>query len=314
MLTQNNTFIKKIPVHTLKQILRIFRFTTRIYEQIQVEYYSRLAKGSQLLTDTPDLQVAELSPVFVLSTGRCGTKTLAALADLLPEADAHHEPEPKLVEDSYLYYMKYCELPENFWHGILANNRDEMIRQAFRSHKVYFEANNRLALLSPLLLERYPEARFIHLVRHPYDFVHSAMRRRYYSHHVWDFARIVPNKSDTFRDKWSDASHIEKCAWLWTRTNSYILETCNKIPENRLLTIKSEDIFDNVGDTVNRIFHFISPNTKKLKTKRIDKLLGMKLNQQTHGNFPKPKEWRSEKTAVLLTHCSSLMKKFGYKI
>jgi len=310
-----NSLFKNMPVHILGKILRIFRFTTRVYEQIQVEYYSKLGDGDKAVTTTAEPAAVDLSPVFVLSTGRCGTKTLAALVDLLPDADAHHEPDPKLVETSYMYYMKSCpDIPDDFWQGLLANNRDELIRQAFRSDKFYFETNNRLAMLSKLLTERYPKARYIHLVRHPYDFVRSAMRRKYYNNHVWDFARISPDKSDPFYQEWFKTGGLEKCAWLWAKTNSHILDIFNNISSERCLFVRSEDIFNNNGDSVSRVFNFMSQNKKMPGSDRVEKLLGMKLNQQTYGNFPKSGEWSIEDAVVLKKHCRPLMEKFGYDI
>ena len=199
-----NRLLQNLPVSTLGQILRIFRFTTRVYEQVQVEYYARLPdRGAGEQDEAEEILTEELQPVFVLSTGRCGTKTLAALADLIVDIDSHHEPDPKLFEVSYLYCMGLCsDAPENFWQGLLAENRDELIRQAVRTDKVYFETNNRLALLSELLIKRYPKAKFIHIVRHPCDFVRSGMRRNYFNNHPWDF---VPGYKFLNRLSWEGA-------------------------------------------------------------------------------------------------------------
>ncbi|MCI5129998.1 MAG: hypothetical protein D3904_00360 [Candidatus Electrothrix sp. EH2] len=168
-----NGLLQKLPVRVLKQILRVFRFTTRMYEQVQAAYYAKLPDSGATAHNMVEIPIENLQPVFVLSTGRCGTKTLAALADLIADVDSHHEPDPKLLEVSYLYCMGLCpDAPENFWQGLLAESRDELILQAVRTNKVYFETNNRLALLCELLIKRYPKAKFIHLVKEPNSFIY----------------------------------------------------------------------------------------------------------------------------------------------
>ncbi|WPD24063.1 MAG: sulfotransferase domain-containing protein [Candidatus Electrothrix scaldis] len=311
---QLNGLLKKLPLSALGQLLRIFRFSTRMYEQIQVEYYARLADHS---ADSPDeeddIPTEELQPVFVLSTGRCGTKTLAALADLLPDADSHHEPDPKLLEASYLYWMQLCpDAPDVFWQGLLAEGRDELIQQAVRKDKVYFETNNRLALLCRLLIIRYPKAKFIHLVRHPYDFVRSGMRRDYYNDHPWDFVRITPRPDDPIAEGWDSCSQLKKCAWLWTATNAHIDDFFCSIPENRRLFMRSENIFNNVGDSVEKVLSFIADGKNLPNAGKREKVLGMKLNLQTYGNFPKSGDWSPEERKMLQHYCGVLMKKYGY--
>ena len=115
-----NGIIKKLPVDVLWQILRVFRFTTRWYEQIEVEYYAKLADHSIAHEKDQVVPVEELEPVFVLSTGRCGTQTMSALAELISDVSSHHEPEPKLIEASYLYFMQLCpDAPSDFWQQLL---------------------------------------------------------------------------------------------------------------------------------------------------------------------------------------------------
>ncbi|MCI5166258.1 MAG: hypothetical protein D3903_09225 [Candidatus Electrothrix sp. GM3_4] len=311
---QLNGLLKRLPVGTLSQIMRILRFTTRTYEQVQVEYYAKLSSCTPDGQDEEqDIPTEEMQPIFVLSTGRCGTKTLAALADLLPNVNSHHEPDPKLLEASYLYFMKLCpEIPANFWQGLLAVSRDELIRQATRKDKVYFETNNRLALLCEALAAHYPKAKFVHLVRHPYDFVRSGMRREYYNDHPWDFVRVTPLPDDPAVTTWNTRSQLEQCAWLWTATNAHIDAFLQNIPEDRRLFMRSENIFNNVGDSVQTVLSFIANGSNLPNTAKIEKVLGMKLNLQTYGNFPKSDGWSTEEKKILLHHCGVLMKKYNY--
>ncbi len=310
-----NDLFKRLPVQVLWQILRIFRFATRMYEQAQAEYYARLPDhGVSMIGRASDaIPAEELRPGFVLSTGRCGTKTLAALADLIPDVDSHHEPDPKLLEASYLYFMKSCaSATDDFWQGLLAGNRDDLIRQAVRSGKIYFETNNRLALLSELLVSRYPGAKFLHIVRHPCDFVRSAMRRNYFNNHPWDFVRITPSPEDSAFKTWSETGQMEKCAWLWAETNTHIDAVMRNIPSERRLFVRSEDIFNNYKDSVAKLFSFVATGKKMPNAEKIEKVLGMKLNQQTYGKFPKSGDWSPEEKEILKHHCGTLLDTYEY--
>ncbi|MDU9050280.1 MAG: sulfotransferase [Candidatus Electrothrix sp. Rat3] len=309
-----NGLVKKVPIKILWQILRVFRFTTRWYEQIEVEYYTKLTDHNLSHEKHQLIPIEELAPVFVLSTGRCGTQTMSALAELISDVDSHHEPEPTLLEESYLYFMQLCpETPNDFWQQLLGANRDELIRQAARSEKKYFETNNRMALLCDLLVKYYPGAKFIHLVRHPCDFVRSGMRRDYYKNHPWDFVRMSPQQDDPASAGWKESSQLEKCSWLWAKTNSHINRVLETIAEERKLFVRSEDIFNNVGSTVENVLSFISTDHTP-DSKKIENVLGMKLNQQTHGIYPTWKEWPEEEAQILQHHCGELMKKYSYDL
>ena len=309
-----NPLLKGLPLNVLGQVLRVFRFSTRAYEQVQSEYYSRLSDhGASLRTQDFALSAEEMTPVFVLSTGRCGTKTLAALGELMSAVDAHHEPEPKLLEASYLYYMNSCpHASEDFWQGLLAGNRDEMMRHAGRSEKIYFETNNRLALLGELLISRYPKAKFVHVVRHPCDFVRSAMRRNYYNNHPWDFARISPRPDEPDSEIWNEFGQLEKCAWLWSKTNSHIDRLLRGVSATRILFMRSEDIFNNIENSAETLLAFSGGKKNVPKVEKIEKVLGMKLNQQTYGKFPKAGDWLEEEKQILGRHCRTLMEAYGY--
>lgn len=309
-----NGVFRKLPVDVLWQVLRFFRVASRWHAQIEIEYYAKLAEHSVSHEKDQILPFEELEPVFVLSTGRCGTQTMSALAELISDVSSHHEPEPTLIEVSYLYFMQLSHHASNdFWQQLLGVNRDELIRQAARSGKIYFETNNRMALLSDLLVSYYPKAKFIHLVRHPCDFVRSGMRRKYYADHPWDFVRIEPQQKDPAYIGWKASSQLEKCAWLWAKTNSHIDTVLDTVPKERKLFVRSEDIFNNVGNTVNNVLSFISERHQP-DQKKIERVLGMKLNQQTHGIYPTWKSWSAEEAQIMQHHCGELIRKYGYEI
>ena len=313
-----NNFIKRLPFPLLKLLVKLFRKSNRIYERLEFVYHSKISDNN--IASVRSEQVESVSPqdmntVFVLSTGRCGTKTLTWLMDTHTSVSSHHEPHPQLIEISYLYFMHLCpEISHRFWQSLLEWNRDSLIESAWDSERVYFESNNRLALIADLMASRYEKAKFIHLVRHPYRFVHSAMRRKYYHSHVWDFTRIHPRPGEPYADLWDKLSNVEKCAWLWMQTNTNIQNILETLPQERKLFVQSEKIFSGDTETIRSLFQFVSGGENTPPQKQIEKVLGSKINKQYSGSFPPPDEWDAETIAMVNKHVHKLMDKFGYGV
>ena len=313
-----NSFIKQLPFPILKPLVKLFRKSNRIYERLEFVYHSKISDNN--IASVRSKQVENVPPqdmdaVFVLSTGRCGTKTLTWLMDTHSSVSSHHESHPQLIEVSYLYFMRLCpEISHRFWQSLLEWNRDSLIKNAWRSDLIYFESNNRFALIADLLASRYKKAKFIHLVRHPYNFVHSAMRRKYYHNHVWDFTRIHPRPGESDVGRWDTLSNVEKCAWLWTQTNIHIQSVLATLPQEQQLFVQSEKIFSGDTKTIRSLFQFVSGSEKTPSQKQIDKVLGSKINKQYSGSFPPPNEWDADTIVAVDKHVVKLMEKFGYGI
>ena len=77
--------------------------------------------------------------------------------------------------------------------------------------------------------------------------------------------------------------------------------------------VRSEDIFNNAGGTVQNVLSFISDRHRP-DPKKIENVLGMKLNQQARGIYPAWKNWPAEEIRIVRQHCGDLMKKYGYDI
>lgn len=117
--------------------------------------------------------------VFVLSTGRCGTKTLTHLLKLSSTVYARHEPAPRLYAEALDAYLSNL-MPTTRYRAIFTAARAPDIGAAFLRGQVYAETSNWLTFFSPIIRDLLPNAKFIHLVRHPRDVVRSGMRRKWY--------------------------------------------------------------------------------------------------------------------------------------
>lgn len=213
--------------------------------------------------------------VFGLSTGRAGTRTLAALLARSPDADAHHEPYPRLVKASFDAYLSPGE--ERLWEAVVLAARDDLVWAAHREGKIYIETSNRLSYLAGPLSRAFPASRFIHLHRHPYEMVRSALRRGFYQGHPWDFARIVPRPGDPERERWPEMTPLEKSAWNWARVNRAALDFLATLPADRRLSLPSQDLFL-LGDATRGLFEFAG--LRRPPDAALRRVLAQRLNRQ----------------------------------
>jgi hypothetical protein len=250
--------------------------------------------------------------VFVLSTGRGGTETLTALAALSPTIEARHEPLPRLIKASFDAYMVGGDLAgQAHWRDLVLAARDDLVRAAARMGKVYVETNNRLTYLAPVLAEVFPASRFIHVYRDPFAFVRSAMRRRYFDGHNWDFARVRPRPDDPLAERWDTLPKLECCAWLWWRTNHDVRTWMASLPESRRLTLRSEDLFVGAPQALQQWFAIC--DSPMPAAGRIREVLTAKLNAQRGGEFPEASGWTAEQRDCVWAYVGVLATELGYR-
>lgn len=249
--------------------------------------------------------------VFVLSTGRGGTETLTALAALSPTIAPTHEPWPRLIKASFDAYMAGGNVAADaHWQELALAARDDFVRGAAREGRTYLETNNRMAYLAPALATVFPASRFIHVYRNPFAFVRSAMRRRYYDGHNWDFARVRPRSEDPLASRWETLPKLECCAWLWYRTNADVRDWMATLPPARRLSMRAEDLF--VGEPgVLRDFFAIC-DSRMPPAGRIRDVLGAKLNAQQAGDFPEASGWTDRDRDVVWAYAGTLATELGY--
>ena len=154
--------------------------------------------------------------VFVISTGRAGTKFVTNILTQKSDFSVHHDLSPKLEYASFLLHKEGCK-KESSKIAFLAS-RMSILSETFRMNKKYLETNNRISLFAEGIAELMPNSKFIHLVRHPAEFVRSGIRRGYYE--TMDPAlsgHIMP--SDEHNIDWDNMTQLEKVAWQWSEIN-----------------------------------------------------------------------------------------------
>ena len=283
-----------------------------------LEILVRKLRGAAVLSDPQDsLSIVDFEkqnwqnvcPCFVLSTGRAGTLLLNRLFLGSSNAYSVHQPKPELIRVSKRAYGEVKSSPEIFIETF-KSAREELVFEAAFHKKVFIETNNRITFFSPIIREVFPIAIFIHLVRHPGDFVRSGIRRNWYSgEHDHDLGRIVPISGEAKKD-WEKYSIIQKIGWLWNETNQFIENFTSTLETKNFLFVKAEDLFSQIQIT-EQIFNFLQLDG--FDSTRVKKNIQKPVNAQKKKQFPKFEDW-PEKDKLELQQVTPLAKKYGYNL
>lgn len=202
--------------------------------------------------------------VFVLSTGRSGSQSIASLANKHSKVDAYHEP----------FYNHLKVISTNYSRGILTSQKakDKLIRlysslRLSKKGNVYLESDQKLVPLLGILKEIFPEAKYIWLIRNPSDFLKSArargwfdgdspafndqtvlLQQQYYSHGCRITGDVL---SEGAISGWDQFSVEDKILWYWRYWNEEIERTLTTVPAERKHLIKLKDLNRNQSEFFN---------------------------------------------------------------
>lgn len=179
------------------------------------------------------------APFFVLSSGRSGSRTSARTLDGYRNCTCLHHPEPELVEEATQYF--YGELPGERIVDVLRRTRP-----IGPANDVYGEVNLQHTLIVPLVLEVFPDARFVWLTRDGRDVVASMYYRGWYAPPdqtgvplYWQRARLQGDRTGDFTsEQWQQMDRFAKCCWLWSKYNTLIEDQLQQLDASRWLRVR----------------------------------------------------------------------------
>jgi glycosyltransferase involved in cell wall biosynthesis len=241
---------------------------------------------------------------FVLSAGRCGTMTLSHLLNTATNARVWHHPQPDPIKESLSAYRGEIDKRKAFWKA-----RYPIIHKTWSEGLIHGETDLLMTPFCDTIAEEIPDSKFIVLVRDIRDFVISGMRRNYYCGHPWDLGRLRPMEGTKEFKKWNKLDQFGKICWLWTQTYTHIQQTVEGICDSRVLLVRFEDLVSS-WDKTQKIFNFLELEGYDEERTRL--ILSKKLNSQTTGFFPKPKDWAQHQHDTLWQICGTIAESFGY--
>jgi hypothetical protein len=213
--------------------------------------------------------------VFILGSGRSGTKMAAKLFAGVEHIEAHHE----YVRDCYqreaaLYFMGLLDKA-----AMAARLKDIYGAAAYWSPAADFiDSSNKLSWVADVLVEAFPEARFVHLARDgrkvASSFFHKLGGHVYGDRGVaalqsWlaapdqpmppppeDFWWVIPQKGQPFHAEFPRFDQFQRCCYQWAESNRAIMDALEAVPVERKLSLKLEELTAS-PDEVERLLSFV---------------------------------------------------------
>jgi len=254
------------------------------------------------------------SPVFFLSTGRCGTNWFSSLLSQNKTLQVFHEPKPNFGVQGKIAYEIYTKCnfqptatEDQLLKEILLTGREQYLRYSYKTQKRLVETNNQITFLAPAIFSLFPDTKFVHLNRHPGEFVKSALRRKFYNN-VDDIKRIVPVEDNRYFKQWEGFDPAQKNSWLWTETNHFIEGFKSTIPEQNNFYF---DFSSLNMEQINDLCDFLKVN---LKASSVRNLLRKPVNAQKSGKVPDYNDWSDKDKKSLHQICGDLALKYNYQL
>lgn len=267
---------------------------------------------------TIDQMFDNYAPVFILSTGRTGTKLMTKIFSHYDQIDAHHEAFPML--QYFPNYIYHNQENSDMLKGMFLAARMELILNAFNNYKTYIESNQCLVFYAYIISNLFKKAKFIHLIRHPGAFIRSAVMKGFHlNDSIWESGRVrMENMSE-----WLKHDQIEKLAWVWNTTNKFIIDFFDKIESERTMVVRLEDITGNLT-LFDNILKFAGITDANLASQHL-KDLDTKVNELViHPNepsnmrkvrsYPYYKSWTDSDKAKVHRLTGELSKIFDYDL
>ena len=258
----------------------------------------------------------EYAPVFVLSTGRTGTKFVAHLLDRVAGVEAWHEPFPVLM--GFPRFARDHQDNLGLLQRMFDAARQERILAACVREQTYVEANQTLTFFAAAIQGLYPRARFVHLVRHPASFATSAMRRGYFdSDTIWRAGRPAPASGHG-----SDGASLDKCLWLWREVNAYLSAFGAVAGPESYRLYRAEDLWRDPA-AVEALIDFVGGSClpeaviRQLQAQPVNALVPDRVlpdNVSRDPSFPDYANWPENDRQRLRDGCGELARQYGYDL
>ena len=204
----------------------------------------------------------EKEPIFIVGSGRSGTRMIYKLLSGIPHIEIHHEYLCTHIQQlAALYHM----------HVISQQTVKEKLLELYGAAiyysraKHWIDSSNKLSWVIEPLFELFPSAKFVNITRdgrkvassyfhklsdEMYDDESVRVMQEWLKHqdrvpmpppekrYWWN----IPRGDDPFADEFPLFDQFERACYQWVEANRVILETFEKIPKEQKLWVKLENL------------------------------------------------------------------------
>tara|TARA_Y100001958_G_C21118313_1_gene463185 strand:- start:11 stop:877 length:867 start_codon:yes stop_codon:yes gene_type:complete len=220
-----------------------------------------------------------MKKVFILGTGRCGTKSFTKIFAKVTNTFSMHEgiyhKDGKKISigdlkeiNKYIYYeskdwkksIEEIRSSKGEAQKIVANlfrKRLDLIKECENNNLHYVDINPYGYWAIHHIIRHYPDAKFVHLIRNGYDVVKSYYLRKKttYSDHIEEskYSSIRTSAGKYLSGKpiprdvknknlWKNYDRVQKISWFWAEVNRIIDSELNNVSDNNKFLFKLEDL------------------------------------------------------------------------
>lgn len=194
-------------------------------------------------------QMVNSEPVFIISTGRTGTKFFENfLNNLSVSIICRHEPTPDFFELG----MRKIRQGIRDCHEEILEGRAKYFSEAVAANKRYVESNPFLSYLVEDLLIAFPKSKIIWITRNPATYVVSAFSKSPDNSNAMYFyaeddhrerVSAIDVNDPLWSSAWCNMDRFEKICWYWNHCNQTIQRQLQNIAPDRQLHVRYEEIF-----------------------------------------------------------------------
>jgi hypothetical protein len=204
-------------------------------------------------------------PVFVLGAPRSGTTFLGSCIGALPEISYHFEPRVTKAAARMVH--------EGSWSAARAAR---VFRTTYGLLQVaagegglrFAEKNPENCFVVPFLAEAFPDARFVQIIRDGRDVAVSHAEKPWLSARAaeeggrgragnawgpWARWWVEPDRTEEF----AAASDLTRTAWSWRRFTEAARDDLTRLPADRVLTVRYEDVVQHPEDAAVTLGRFL---------------------------------------------------------
>lgn len=268
------------------------------------------------------MRPSNIDSVFVVSTGRTGTKFFESFFNIIDEKTfAVHEPRPDFF-DLGMNKLRKGWAPKQVEDYIKARRGAYLRQHSENRIKRYVECNPFLPVLLNEIKGVFKKSKFIIVTRGPKSYVKSALNKssgddgKNYAYAENDKRkRLQPSDfpSDPYRKYWSKFSRIEKFSWYWNKCNMILMSFYNQ-NKSVCLSIKFEELFSENRDCrkkiVMEIIDFLEISVDFDKMEQLIDLLSKKENYTqvlVYGGFEEWSDYDKKQFFKLTEEANSLI-------
>lgn len=201
-------------------------------------------------------------PVFIVGTGRCGTRTLFRMLSGAPGVEIHHEYAVLETQKlAALYFMGHITADE-VKRRIAGMHGSALY---YSSADTWIDSSNKLSWIIDPLAELLPDSRFLAIVRDGRKVVASfyyKLREEMYDDDSTNCLsrwladprsgpcpppekRIwwnIPQEGQPWHGAFSTFDRLQRVSYHWAECNRVILESFARLPPNRVKLVKLEEL------------------------------------------------------------------------